>query len=266
MLAGMTVTEATTIAAPAPELVTLGAPGRGQDQTQVRWRRSARARRVSLRIDARSASVVVTLPPRAGRRQGMALLSVHAAWVAERLAALAPHLALAPGAAVPLGGAPHMLRHVGGGGVLARPVGEGARPAGEAALRAGEAWLEPGAIVLGGAAETVARRTMEFLKAEARRRIAVLARGHAALLGVKLRGIRLKDTRSRWGSCAPDGTLAFSWRLVMAPDYVVAHEVAHLRELNHSDRFWALVAGLTPHRDAAVAWLKAQGPGLLRVG
>ena len=72
------------------------------------------------------------------------------------------------------------------------------------------------------------------------------------------------------GSCAPDGTLAFSWRLVMAPDwvldYVVAHEVAHLRELNHSPRFWAHVARLTPHRDAAVEWLRLNGPALLRVG
>ena len=98
----------------------------------------------------------------------------------------------------------------------------------------------------------------------------LLAAGHAAALQVKPRVIRLKDTRSRWGSCAPDGTLAFSWRLVMAPDwvldYVVAHEVAHLRELNHSHRFWAHVERLTPNRDAAVEWLRAHGPALLRVG
>jgi hypothetical protein len=85
-----------------------------------------------------------------------------------------------------------------------------------------------------------------------------------------MKGVLLKDTRSRWGSCAPDGTLAFSWRLVMAPgwvlDYVVAHEVAHLVELNHSDRFWAHVARLSPHREAAVDWLRRNGPGLLRVG
>jgi predicted metal-dependent hydrolase len=231
---------------PLPLALALALPS----PAQVRWRRSARARRVTLRIDARSASVVVTLPARAARRQGIALLSVHAAWVAERLAALAPHLPFVPGAEVPLGGAPHVVRH--------------------APAATGPAWLEAGAIVVAGTEAAVAGRVGEFLQAEARRRITTLSHGHAARLGVKLRGIRLKDTRSRWGSCAPDGTLAFSWRLVMAPDwvldYVVAHEVAHLRELNHSDRFWALVAGLTPHRDAAVAWLKAHGPGLLRVG
>ncbi|GAA0569091.1 M48 family metallopeptidase [Craurococcus roseus] len=219
----------------------------------VRWRRSTRARRVSLRIDARAGEVVVTLPPRAHRRAGMALLTTHAAWVMEKLAALSPHIALEPGSEVPLGGVPHVVRRAPG--------------AADAATR-----LEPGAIVVGGgaAANDVPRRVAEFLRAEARRRMEVLSAGHAALLGVRPKALKLKDTRSRWGSCAPDGTLAFSWRLVMAPDwvldYVVAHEVAHLRELNHSPRFWAHVARLTPHRDAAVEWLRLNGPALLRVG
>jgi hypothetical protein len=94
--------------------------------------------------------------------------------------------------------------------------------------------------------------------------------GSATALGVKARAIRLKDTRSRWCGCAPDGTLAFSRRLVLAPDwvmdYVVPHEVAHLRGLNHSARFWAHLDRLTPHRDAAVEWLRLEGPTLLRIG
>lgn len=216
----------------------------------VRWRRSARARRVSLRIDARAGAVVVTLPPRAARRAGTALLATHAAWVRERLAALAPRIALAPGSELPFGGVAVVVR-----ADAAQPAGVG---------------LAPGAIVVGGDAAGLGQRLADFLRAEAQRRIRVLVAGHAALLGAAPRRIRLKDTRSRWGSCAPDGTLAFSWRLVMAPDwvldYVVAHEVAHLRELNHGPEFWALVDQATPHRAAAVAWLKANGPGLLRVG
>jgi predicted metal-dependent hydrolase len=239
----MELRDAETVALPAGELA-------AAQSCPVRWRRSRRARRVSLRIDARAGEVVVTLPPRAGRRAGMALLATHAAWVMGRLAALAPHIALEPGAEVPLGGAPHVIRHV--------PDAEG------------EVCLAPGAILVPGEAEAVPARTADFLRAEAQRRIRVLAAGHAALLGVAPRMIRLKDTRSRWGSCAPDGTLAFSWRLVMAPDwvldYVVAHEVAHLKELNHGARFWAHVEKLTPHRDAAVEWLRANGPALLRVG
>src|SRR5579859_5766911 len=100
---------------------------------KVQWRRSARARRISLRIDPRGGAVVVTLPLRAGRRAGMALLMNHADWVAERLAALPGAVALADGAVVPLAGRPHRIRH--------RPEGRGG------------AWLEGDAIVVAGAPE-----------------------------------------------------------------------------------------------------------------
>lgn len=216
----------------------------------VRWRASARATRVSLRICAREGAVVITLPPRAGRRAGLALIREHEAWVLEHLDALTPPVEFAPGAALPLGGELHVIRH-------------------DPRARGG-AFLDGRTLVVSGAREFLRRRVADFLRMEAKRRIAALAVPHAAALGVKPRAIRVKDTRSRWGSCAPDGTMAFSWRLVMAPgwviDYVVAHEVAHLRELNHSPRFWALVEALTPHREAAVEWLRAEGPGLLRVG
>jgi predicted metal-dependent hydrolase len=192
----------------------------------------------------------VTLPPQSGRRDGLALIREHEAWVLERLAALSPAVEFAPGAALLLGGAVHVIRH--------DPRARGA------------AFLDGDAIVVTGAREFLRRRVADFLHVEARRRIGLLVGPHAAALKVKPRRIRVKDTRSRWGSCAPDGTLAFSWRLVMAPewvtDYVVAHEVAHLRELNHSARFWALVDSLTPDRDRAVEWLRAEGPALLRVG
>ena len=216
----------------------------------VRWRPSARARHVSLRVCPREGAVLVTLPPGSGRRAGLKLIREHEAWIVERLAALSPAVQFAPGAEVLLGGEPHVIRH-------------------DPRARGG-AFLDGLAIVVTGAREFLPRRVGDFLRAEAKRRIGLLVSPHAQELGVRPRAIRVKDTRSRWGSCAPDGTLAFSWRLVMAPewvmDYVVAHEVAHMRELNHSSRFWALVERLTPHRDAAVEWLRARGPALLRVG
>ena len=92
----------------------------------------------------------------------------------------------------------------------------------------------------------------------------------SATIGMTVRRISVKDTRSRWGSCAADRSIGFSWRLVMTPefvqDYVVAHEVAHLRHLNHGKRFWALVDRLTPHAATAIPWLRAEGFRLLRVG
>jgi predicted metal-dependent hydrolase len=216
----------------------------------VRWRRSARARRVSLRICPTEGAVVVTLPMKVGRRHGLALLTEHAGWVLQRVAALAPERPLTPGATVPIGGVEHLIRHDAG--------------------RRGAALLEGAVLVVSGQEEFVPRRVRDFLRAEALRRIVAAARPHAEALGVVPRAIRLKDTKSRWGSCAPDRTLAFSWRLVMAPgwvlDYVVAHELAHLREMNHSARFWALVEARTPHRAAASEWLRQHGAALLRVG
>jgi len=238
---------------PESEIVTLPAPPGALAPAMgipVRWRASTRARRVSMRICPREGAVVITLPPRTGRRAGMALLNEHGAWAMERLAMLAPPVEFAPGAELLLGGAPHRIRH--------EPMSRGG------------AYLDGADIVVTGGIAFLKRRVADFLRAEAKRRIVLRVAPHAAALGVKPRAIRLKDTRSRWGSCAPDGTLAFSWRLVMAPDwvmdYVVAHEVAHLLELNHSARFWAHVDRLVPTRDAAVEWLRVEGPALLRVG
>ncbi len=217
---------------------------------RVLWRRSARARKISLRIDARAGSVVVTLPPRAAQAAGMALLRDNAAWVAERLACLPDPIPLADGAYVPVNGLPHRIRHMPGG--------------------RGGAWLEAGELLVSGAPEFLVRRVADFLRAEARRRLSTLAMAKAAAASVHPRRIIVKDTRTRWGSCTADGTLMFCWRLVMAPpyvqDYVAAHEVAHLRHMDHGPGFWALVAQLTTNKPAAMLWLDAHGPGLMRVG
>jgi predicted metal-dependent hydrolase len=219
-------------------------------ETRVLWRRNKRARRVSLRIEPQAGLVVVTLPPRAGRRAGLALLTAHAGWVAARLAALPGAVPFTPGALVPLGGVDHPIRH----------LPESRRGA----------WLEAGEICVSGKPEFLPRRVRDLLRSEAKRRLSALVAEKASHLGARIRRVRVRDTRSRWGSCGADGSLAFSWRLVMAPDfvqdYVAAHEVAHLRHMNHSSRFWALVRELTPHTEAAVAWLHEEGTRLVRIG
>jgi predicted metal-dependent hydrolase len=217
---------------------------------RVEWRRSQRARRVSLRIDPCIGAVVVTLPMRAARGAGVALLMNHADWVAERLARLPETVPFVDGALVPIDGRPHRIRHM----PLAR----------------GGAWVEGDELWVSGAPEFLRRRVQDFLRREARRRMAALVAAKAARVGAVPRRLSVKDTRTRWGSCASDGSLAFSWRLVMAPafvqDYVAAHEVAHLRHMNHGKRFWALVARLTPHSAEAIAWLRSDGSRLLRTG
>ncbi len=230
---------------PPPELLELP-----NGPALVQWRRSARARRVSLRIDPRNGAIVVTLPMRASRRAGMALLMNHTDWLADRLAALPEAVRFTDGAIIPIAGQPHRIRH-------------------DQAARGG-AFLRDGELVVTGAAEFLRRRTQDFLRNEAARSLGTLVGEKSALAGVRPKRITVKDTRSRWGSCAADGSLSFSWRLVMAPeyaqDYVAAHEVAHLRHMDHGPRFWALVDELTAHKHAAIPWLREEAPRLMRIG
>ena len=216
---------------------------------QVHWRRSANARRISLRIDPCGGAVVVTLPMRAGRAAGMALVMDHADWICSRLAELPTHLPFADGASVPVHGMLHRIEHV--------PGRAGAR-------------IEDGVIRVTGDPEFLTRRVRDLLRAEAQRKFSLTALEKCAKLERRPRRVTVKDTRTRWGSCTPDGVLMFSWRLIMAPDfvqdYVIAHEAAHMVHMNHSARFWRQVAELTPHSRAAIAWLHDDGASLLRIG
>ncbi len=221
-----------------------------QGAVPVLWRRSTRARRVSLRIDPRTAAVIVTLPARAARSAGLRLLADNACWVGNKLAALPPPLLFADGATIPVGGDPHRIRHM--------PDGKGG------------AWLAGPEIHVAGSTVFLSRRVNDLLREEARRRLGALVRDVAAQTGLRPAGLAIRDTRSRWGSCTASGTVMFNWRLVMAPHsvqhYVVVHELAHLRHLNHGAQFWDLVETGSPDMSTAIAWLKRHGSGLMRAG
>src|SRR5690606_5663046 len=118
--------------------------------------------------------------------------------------------------------------------------------------------------------ETLAGRVRRFLRAEAARDLGAALARHCAALDRPAPPFRLRDTRSRWGSCTSDGMLSFSWRLICAPDFVLdqvaAHEAAHLVHLNHGARFRALERKLAPRTDEAAAWLAGHGALLHAVG
>jgi predicted metal-dependent hydrolase len=213
-------------------------------------RRSARARRLALRIPGHDDSVELVLPPRAAESDGLAFLQSRAGWVIERLERMAPRVSFADGALLPLGGVPHILRHVGARGAPVR--------------------VEGNDILVAGRPDHMARRVGDWLRAEARRRIEPPAYRMAAVIDREVGRITIRDQKSRWGSCAPGGRLSFNWRLVLAPawvlDYVVAHEVAHIAEPNHSPAFWAVVARLNPNAKTGRAWLRAEGMDLHRYG
>ena len=217
----------------------------GGRSVNVTVRRSASARRLSLRLDPAVGPLLV-LPAKTRLAEAEAFLLAHRVWLAERLARLPQRIQLVAGARLPLLGIDHEIRH-----------------APEA--RRG-VWAEAGVLHVSGRAEHVPRRVADFIKAEAKRRIYGLAFELAARLGRTPSRVTMRDTRSRWGSCSSRGDLSFSWRLALAPEsvltYVVAHEVAHLAEMNHSPAFWRLVEDLVGDPGAAKRWLKANGARL----
>jgi len=216
----------------------------------IAFRVNRRARRLILRLDDRGDRVLVTLPPGVSRAEGRRFAEERTDWLARRLSRRPETVAFEPGATIPILGIDSLLR-----------LGNAGR--GPAVHRDGE-------LVVKGAPEHFARRVRDWLKAEARRQIEPRAIRLADALGEKLRRVTIRDTRSRWGSCSTNGSLNFSWRLVLAPDwvleYVVAHEVAHLVEHNHGPRFWALVERINGDADKARAWLNVHGAGLHRYG
>lgn len=239
----------------------------GRDRTvAVNVRRSARAQRLILRLD-QTGTVTLVLPIGVREAEAQAFLKAHTGWLESRLARVPEKLAFVPDVGVPYRGIEHRIRH--------RPTHHPAHhPTGSTARRRGVVWLEQAAdgpeIHVAGPAEHLPRRLADWLKAEARRELAARSRLYAARLGRQIGRVTVRDTRSRWGSCSSKGDLSFCWRLILAPDfvidYVVAHEAAHLVEMNHSVRFWRLVDQLQVDRQRAQRWLKAHGPRLHRYG
>jgi predicted metal-dependent hydrolase len=221
----------------------------------VRMRRHRQARRYTLRIDAPSREVVLTMPPRGSIKEAKEFAQKHGGWIAARLKRLPRAAPFADGAEVPLRGVPHRIVHH-----------RGAR---------GTVWTERAScgaplLCVAGEGAHVNRRISDFLKREATRDLEAASRRYAQILGLSLRRVSVRDQSSRWGSCSSTGVLSFSWRLILAPpfvlDYLAAHEVCHLVELNHSARFWRLVKRLYADVERAKVWLDVNGTELHRYG
>ena len=225
---------------------------------RINLRRLVSARRFTLRVRTATQDVVLTMPARGSLNEAKSFAARHAAWIGAKLRRLPDQIPFAAGEAVPLRGVLHRITHC--------------------ASRRGAVWIESGTadmgnmplLCVGGEAPFVARRVRDYLVKEAKRDIEAAVRSHTNKLNTSVRKISIRDTVSRWGSCSCSGALGFSWRLIMAPhfvlEYLAAHETAHLLRMNHSEAFWAVVSRLTPDTERAEAWLKAHGSGLLRFG
>lgn len=209
-----------------------------------------RAKRLTLRIDAGGRGLRVTIPPGLPQGEVDRFLDRHRGWLESRLAKVPERPSVRPGIKIPVRGVPHLIVH---------------EPARRGTVSVMACAAGPSLVVCGDRRH-LPRRIADFLKREAKREIEALVARHTVAIGKRARQIRFKDTTSRWGSCTSDGNLSFSWRIMMAPppviNYLVAHEVAHLKEMNHGPNFWKLCKELCPDTDRCKAWLKRNGNAL----
>lgn len=223
----------------------------GSTSATLTVRPSARARVMRLRVDPRTGAVVLTVPPRVSRKRALAWAAEQRAWIEAQLAAIRPPQDIGPGAEIPLYGIPHVIDW------------SPERPRTPIA--------EEGRIVIGGPLDTLQARILRWLQRQA---LDVLSREtseFAGKAGVTVSRVGVGDPLSRWGSCSSAGAIRYSWRLILAPDFVrratVAHEVAHRVHMNHGPDFHALVERLfeTDPKPARL-WLRREGARLQRFG
>jgi predicted metal-dependent hydrolase len=194
------------------------------------------------------------MPPRGSVKQAREFAQKNGAWIAARLRRLPDAMPFAHGTLLPLRGVSHRIDHR-----------KGTR---------GSVWTESDGetplLCVAGEAPHLPRRVRDYLKCEAKRELEAASRAAAQALGVGIRRVSVRDQSSRWGSCSSTGVLSYSWRLILAPpfvlDYLAVHEVTHLIEMNHSRRFWRLVEKTCPDMARAKAWLNAHGADLHRYG
>ena len=218
----------------------------------VTVRLNPRARRMIVKVHPSTGEVSVVTPSRHGLNHALDFARSERDWIAKRLEHVPPQVALGFGARIPFRGELHVIRK-----------GEKGRA---------PVWIERDGeeriIRVCGETEHVPRRVLDFLKREARKQLDARVVHYSGLLEIKPRRITVRDTASRWGSCSTGRSLSFSWRLILAPgfvlDYVVAHEVAHLREMNHGARFWRLVGEMIADVDKPQLWLNQHGSALHR--
>ncbi|MDW9418267.1 M48 family metallopeptidase [Sinorhizobium meliloti] len=210
-------------------------------------RQNARATRMTLRIEPGGRALKLTVPEGLPEREVSAFLIRHQGWLMTKLARFSGESELEDGGTILVRGVAHRIERTG----RLRGLTEALVIDDEAVLR------------VGGAEEHLRRRIADYLKKEARSELERLVAVYAGRTGRRARSLSLKDTRSRWGSCSAEGDLSFSWRIAMAPPkviaYLAAHEVAHLQEMNHGPRFWALCESLCPETRDAKHWLKRNG-------
>ncbi|WP_340159338.1 SprT family zinc-dependent metalloprotease [uncultured Hoeflea sp.] len=235
-------------AAPRPVAVTVN--GR---ELPLSIRENARATRMTLRIEPGGQALKLTIPKGLPGREIDEFLTRHHGWLMTRLARIEESGSPAETGKITIRGVEHRIQMTGKLRGLAEQTEIDGVPT----------------LLVSCLPEHVGRRVSDHLKRVAKTEMERLVRHHAGTLGRPFGSISYKDTKSRWGSCTSEGNLSFSWRIAMAPDFVIdylaAHEVAHLKEMNHGPDFWATCKALCPRTKEAKRWLKQNGSRLFAV-
>ena len=214
---------------------------------------SKRARRVALRLDSAKRVMKLVVPEKFSMKKAKKFALEHQGWIREKIAELPDPIKLEHGAVIPILGQDRTIfvthKHD---------------------TKITRVHLQESALLVETNQADPAKRILRYLKNESRQTLGNLAREKAQSINKNIRSIQIRDTKTRWGSCGPDGTISFSWRLIFAPwsamDYVVAHEAAHLVHMDHSKKFWNLCESLSEDYTSGKKWIRKNGNDLLRYG
>lgn len=225
----------------------------GERRAPVIARINRRAKQLILKVDPVAGEIHVTAPSKRALPEALAFAQDRAGWIENQLDDELRAKPFVEGCRFPFRGEPHVLVRRGGPRAPVRIEQEPAP-----------------SIIIGGEAAHTNRRVTDWLKRQARADLTERVDHFSALIGKKRTALRIRDTRSRWGSCSSDGVISFSWRLIMAPpailNYVAAHECVHLVHLNHSHAYWRMLKSLGVDVRAADHWLRTEGPRLFSFG
>ena len=203
---------------------------------------SFKSKRISIRIDHKKRIAVLSMPIWYSKSKACAFIEVHRDWIEEKLFELPEAKNFEDGEQISVCGRLLTICH---------------KPS------FGAPHITENRLCVGGEPVFLHRRVKDFIKREAKKQFLIQSQNLAQKIGCQLTGVSIKDTTSRWGSCSSLKHINYNWRIALAPpyviDYIIAHEVAHLKHQDHSPSFWDLVKSLCPAAEAGKAWLKSHG-------
>ena len=215
----------------------------------LRLRYNAKAKRIILRVDQETGGAIISLPRHASETEAISLVNERIDWIVDKISEFPPKITLTDGQSLTLMGQHITIRH--------RPD-----------LKMG-VQLIGSEMIASGMREHLHRRIVDWLKKYTKGIITPRANNMASQLECKINRISIRDTKSRWGSCSSQGNLSFCWRLIMTPEwvlnYVIAHEVSHLKHMDHSPEFWKIVGTFGVKPKQARLWLNQNSRVLQRI-